>query len=130
MKVAIIGSRSFTNYSFLRTHLINEDIKEIIISDSPGIDSLAERYAIDEQIPTTRFIAKWDNLSQPGAVIKTNKWGNKYDSNAGFRRDESIIKSVDKIIVFWDSKSPGILNSMKKAKTLGKKIKLIKFKDE
>lgn len=130
MKVAIIGSRSFTNYSFMRTHLINEDITEIIISDSPGIDSLAERYAIDEQIPTKTFIAKWDNLSQPGAVIKTNKWGNKYDSNAGFRRDESIIKSVDKIIVFWDSKSPGILNSMKTAKTLGKKIKLIKFKDE
>lgn len=130
MIVAIIGSRSFKNndknYSILKTHLEGEDITCIVSGGAEGADSLANRYAIDKKITIKIFLPNWEYIKHPEARVKLNQWGKLYDSNAGFRRNTDIINAAEKVIIFWDGYSKGTLDSMKKAKILNKKIKLIK----
>jgi hypothetical protein len=98
MKIAIIGSRTFSDYDFLCLLMktINIDIDEIVSGGASGVDSLAEHYANENNIPIKIFKAEW----------------NKYGKAAGFIRNKLIIEYADKVIAIWDGKSKGTKNSI------------------
>ena len=115
MKIAIVGSRTFSDYNLLERH-INDiaksfNIIKIISGGANGADTLGEKYANINKIPT---------------LILKPDWG-KYGKGAGYIRNKDIINSSDKVVAFWDGKSKGTLNSINLAKKQNKLIQMIEF---
>lgn len=95
MKLGIVGSRNFTDYEKFLVDITNEflliDITEVISGGARGTDSLAKKFAEDNNKKYIEYPAKWDI----------------YGKRAGFIRNQHIINASDIIIAFWDGISPG-----------------------
>lgn len=109
MKVAVIGSRSFKDYTEVQRVLSGLTITEIISGGAVGADTLGEKYAKDNGIPTKIFLPDWK----------------KYPKTAGFIRNTDIVENADIVVAFWDNESKGTLDSIKKAEKLGKKVLIV-----
>lgn len=128
MRIAIIGSRTFNNYTKLCQEMrdillelqVNIGDIEIISGGAKGADSLGAKYAKDNNIKLTEYKPEWKDLSHPDARIKENAYG-KYDANAGHRRNTKIINDSDVVVAFHNG-SPGTADSLRKAKKCGKII--------
>lgn len=97
MKIAIVGSKIFDDYNIFQNY-INKIFKnidrkdiEIISGGAKGADSLAERFAKENNIKIKIIYPEW----------------NKYGKQAGYLRNIQIIKESDMAIIFWDGKSKG-----------------------
>lgn len=106
IKMAVVGSRSFTDYGFMQNILQWYDISEIISGGAGGVDSLARRFAEDKSIKYREFKPDW----------------NRYGKSAGFRRNEQIIAAADEVVAFWDGQSRGTQHSIKLAEEQGKPV--------
>ena len=117
MKLAVVGSRNFNDYNLMERYLDKihsvEPITYIVSGGAKGADSLSEKWAVDNNIPTLIFKPDW----------------NKYGKRAGFIRNEDIIKSCNKCISFWDGISKGTKHSINLCKKYNKKCKII-YTDE
>lgn len=97
MKIAIVGSRSFNDYTMMVDYIENivaENnfvIDEVISGGAKGADTLAERLAKEYDIKLTIFPADWTT----------------YGKRAGAIRNEEIIKNCDICFAFWDGISRG-----------------------
>lgn len=111
MKLAIVGSRNFTNYEIVEETLstLEEPITEIISGGAPGADSLAEDWAKKQNIPITVHKADWA----------------KYGRAAGPKRNKKIIEDCDICIAFWDGTSKGTKNAIALSQKAGKKTKVV-----
>lgn len=110
MKTGVIGSRSFNDYNLLCNILSNYSIDEIISGGAKGADSLAIKYAKDNNIKFIEYYPDWSK-------------GN----HAGFLRNQQIVDASDIIIAFWDGKSNGTRDSIKKAKQQNKLVIVINY---
>jgi len=108
MKVAVIGSRGFNNYELIKETLSSLDITLVVSGGAMGADTLGERYARENGIPTKIFKPDWTK-----------------GRGAGFLRNTDIINEADTVVAFWDGKSKGTLDSIKKAEKQGKKVLII-----
>jgi predicted Rossmann fold nucleotide-binding protein DprA/Smf involved in DNA uptake len=109
MTVAIIGSRKFTNYREFLQLMPKLDITKIISGGATGADSLAHRYALDNDIAYLEFLPDWD----------------LYGKAAGPIRNKLIINNADHVIAFWDGRSKGTASSIKLAQHKGISINVI-----
>lgn len=103
-KVIIAGSRKFDDYQLLKDKcdqiLYGIENIEIISGGSVGADFLGELYAQEKNYKFRRFLPEW----------------NKYGKSAGPIRNNQMAKSADMLIAFWDGKSKGTRDMIKKAK--------------
>lgn len=113
MKLAIIGSRGFQNYSLLIKELDpkKDKITLVISGGAEGADTLGEKWARGNKIPTLIFPANW----------------NKFGKRAGYIRNEDIIKNCDCCIAFWDGVSKGTAHSISLCKKYNKPCKIVKI---
>jgi len=109
MKIAVVGSRSFNDYDFLKEKLSLYKIDVIISGGAPGADSLAERYAEENNIETIIFPAEWETHGRAAGPI----------------RNKLIVENCDYLIAFWNGKSRGTKFSIDYAKELGKETVII-----
>jgi hypothetical protein len=111
MKLAIIGSRNFTNYSLLEQTLepYKPKITLVISGAATGADSLGERWALSNKIKTLIFPADW----------------NRFGKRAGFIRNEDIIQHCDCCIAFWDGVSKGTKHSISLCEKYNKPLKIV-----
>jgi len=103
MKTAVIGSRTFNDYSLLCKVLKDFDITHVVSGGAAGADSMAVQWALDKQIPYTEHVPNWM----------------KYGKAAGFIRNADIIADSELVIAFWNGFSKGTENSINIAKTRG-----------
>jgi len=110
IRLAIVGSRDFTNYNVLKVIISNIfyrndvlKIAEIVSGGAKGADSLGDRFAKENDIPIKLFLPDW----------------NTYGKSAGFRRNKLIVENCDVLLAFWDGKSKGTQHSINIAKELG-----------
>jgi hypothetical protein len=109
--LGIVGSRSFCNYSYGRDRILkiiesNSIFPEKIVSGGAlGSDQIAEKFAKEFNLDSKIILPDWSN-----------------GRGAGLNRNTEIIKESDFIIAFWDGESRGTLDSINKAKKMGKKI--------
>lgn len=105
MKLAIVGSRTFNDYEFLKqtvNSLSNiKSITHIVSGGANGADTLAEKYCLENELELIIFLPDWK----------------KYGRSAGMIRNKDIINTCDIVIAFWDGKSRGTENSIKLART-------------
>lgn len=114
MNIAAIGSRSFNDYNKLKEVLDTYlgQATRIVSGGAKGADTLAERWAKENNIPTQIFYPDW----------------NKHGKSAGIIRNKEIIKNADIVIAFWDGESKGTKHSISIAKQNGKELVIIKTK--
>lgn len=110
IRLAIVGSRDFTNYNILKVIISNIFYKndmlkivEIVSGGAKGADSLGQQFGNENDIPVKVFLPDWD----------------KYGKSAGFRRNQLIVGNCDVLLAFWDGKSKGTQHSINIAKELG-----------
>ena len=106
MKIAIVGSRNIDSVN-MKEHLVKCD--EIISGGAKGIDSLAAKYANENNIKLTEFLPEYNIYGKAAPIIRNKK----------------IVDAADKIIVFWDGVSKGSLYVINYAKKSGKECIVI-----
>lgn len=105
MKAIVAGSRFWTDGEFVFRELdrihAERDITLVIEGGQRmrkpgegtvgGVDYWASMWAASRKVATVREDAQWHDLTHAGADICVNSRGNKYDKNAGPRRNELMI---------------------------------------
>lgn len=91
MIVAIIGSRTFNDYNFMRNKLKFIAIDKIVSGGASGADTLAEKYAREIEVPILIIYPEYK----------------KYGSAAPIKRNDAIISYCDMLVAFWDGQSKG-----------------------
>jgi hypothetical protein len=115
MKVAVIGSRGFTDRKKLFAELNKlPDIELIVSGGARGADKLAEAYASEKGIPIKVFKPDWG----------------KYGNAAGIIRNEQIVKEAEMVVAFWDSKSKGTKSSIDLARKFARKLSIVFFEEK
>lgn len=117
MKLAVVGSRSITDYKIVEEFLDSVTSIDCLVSGgAKGADSLAERYGAERKIRIMIFYPDWK----------------KYGKSAGFQRNLQIVDYCDSLVAFWDGRSNGTRHSIELARRQGKllAIKRIEEKDE
>ena len=96
MRVLIFGGRDFNDQSLMQKHLddffmMYGYITHVIHGDASGADRMGAMFARNWfGVPDLPFPADWKNIDVPGAVIKTNRFG-QYNAVAGHQRNQRMI---------------------------------------
>lgn len=124
MKTIIAGSRTITGFSIVQEAIEESgfEITEVVSGDAKGVDSTGTSWGLQNELTVTHFPADWDNIEAPGAVIRINKWGRKYNAKAGYDRNEKMAQYADALIAIWDGKSSGTKNMIDNARKYGLKV--------
>jgi ribA/ribD-fused uncharacterized protein len=121
-KTIIAGSRNFTNQTEANRVLDKLVLEgyvvptEIISGKARGADTCGEIWAKTNGIPIKEFPSYWEDLNTPTAIIKINKYGKRYNANAGYERNKRMAEYSNALIAFWNGKSPGTKNMIELAK--------------
>lgn len=112
-KVAVVGSRSFTDYELMKK-ILKPYLPFVLISGgAQGVDSLAEQFAEEYDLEILIHYPEW----------------NKYGRKAAYIRNSFIIRDCDFLIAFWDGHSKGTKMAIDLAKNKFKPCRVIKFKE-
>lgn len=117
MKIAIVGGRDFNDYNFLRKEVgkfIHENeisLSSIISGGAKGADTLAEKLATEINVELIIFKPNYEKFGRGATIV----------------RNTEIIKNCDVVVAFWDRKSKGTHDSIKKAQKLDKRFSIINY---
>ena len=110
MKLAVIGSRSFSSYEWLEQCLLRSfrvaDIEAVISGGARGADALAARFASCHDIPLVILRADWKS----------------HGKKAGPIRNSEIVAQADAVAAFWDGSSAGTRDTIAKARAAGRRV--------
>jgi hypothetical protein len=113
--LAVVGSRAFTNqevvFYFLEAyHQVFGDNLTIVSGGCPsGPDHFAELFAKQNNVPIILYPADWDI----------------HGKAAGFIRNSDIVNRCDEVIAFWDRKSNGTRDTIRKAEKQNKEVIIV-----
>ena len=132
VNIAIVGSRDFNNYEYLKFELlkyINKRLDSTVVPGEPyrrvdlginivsggarGADTLAEKFANEFGFKTIIFKPDW----------------NLYGRSAGFIRNRKIVENCDILFAFQINKSKGTQHSINLAKELGKEVYVFEIEE-
>jgi len=105
MIVSVIGSR---NLNVDIAKYIPAGTTEIISGGAKGIDTLAEKYADENNIPKLIIKPEYE----------------KYGKSAPLRRNKTIVENSDILVAIWDGSSNGTKFAIDYAKKIGKTLEL------
>ena len=115
-RVIIAGSRSFSNYKFLKEQcqaILLEKMRThqviIVSGHARGADVLGERFAKEFGLPVELYPARWNALGK----------------GAGMVRNAQMAKVSDALIAFWDGHSRGTEHMINFAKRRGLDVTII-----
>ncbi len=117
MKIAIVGGRDFNDYNFLRKEVgkfIYENeisLSSIISGGAKGADTLAEKLATEMNVELIIFKPNYEKFGRGATIV----------------RNTEFIKNCDVVVAFWDGKSKGTHDSIKKAQKLDKRLSIINY---
>lgn len=113
MKLAVIGSRGFTDKERLFRELVpyEKDCSLLISGGAKGADTLAEEWARVNKIETLIF--------KPDGAL--------YAQGAYRIRNEKIVNEADLVIAFWDGSSPGTKMVLNYCVKVGKEVRVVLF---
>lgn len=117
MKIGIVGGRDFNDYEFLKKELIkfiDENgifLNAIVSGGAKGADTLAEKFAAEMSVEMIVFKPDYE----------------KFGRGAALARNTQIVENSDTVFAFWDGKSKGTHDSIRKAEKLGKKLLIINY---
>jgi len=124
MKIIIAGGRNFKPTCSDRFRLIRALKKykctEVVSGAAAGADAFGEEIAVKLGIPVKSFPAEWNNFNADNVFIKTNSNGTKYNTLAGFNRNQKMAEYADAVYLFPGGS--GTADMLKRAKKHNLKI--------
>tara|TARA_R100001163_G_scaffold64680_1_gene59504 strand:- start:3973 stop:4362 length:390 start_codon:yes stop_codon:yes gene_type:complete len=120
IRLAIVGSRNYKNWNEFKVKveetlkiwdIIPDQIETIVSGGASGADTLAQLWASKNKIPMTIYPPDW----------------NKHRRAAGPIRNTLIIKDATHVIAFPSKSGFGTQDSISKAKSQGKPLKIHKI---
>lgn len=136
MRIIIAGDRNITDYKIVKSAVEaalkswncgTDAVDEVVSGCARGIDTLGEKWAETNGVKVVKFPAKWDKLDGDWVEIKVNKWGKKYNSKAGFIRNQQMAEYATHLIAIQTN---GPTNGTQSMIRLGKKYNLIIYEVE
>lgn len=123
MKIIIAGSRKYNNYEEIKKaiSLSGFEITEVVSGKADGVDTLGEQWARENNIPVKSFPPNWQDITVPGAIVKTNSWGKLYNAAAGNMRNKQMAIYGDGLIAI-DLDTTGTNDMIREMKKLNKPI--------
>ena len=123
MKVIIAGDREIDENNLNLVHdavaMSGFEITQVISGTAKGGDKLGERWAKLNKIRVREFPAEWNDLTAPGAVIKTGKFG-PYNAKAGFDRNQAMANVAEALIALQpNGDSSGTQDMIERARKKG-----------
>lgn len=107
LKVAVVGSRNYQNLKEVEEFVNSLPQGTIVISGGArGVDRVAEEAARKRGLRIEIYKPDW----------------RKYGKRAGLIRNTQIVNNADMIVAFWDKKSRGTQDTIKKAQRTGKGV--------
>tara|TARA_R110000772_G_scaffold249530_2_gene363875 strand:+ start:43808 stop:44161 length:354 start_codon:yes stop_codon:yes gene_type:complete len=117
MKLAVVGSREFTDYNLLKQKIefyCQKELPSLFISGGckSGADYYIYKLATEElEIPILTIPAKWKTLGRPAGPI----------------RNRLIIEACSACVAFWNGSSRGTKSSIDICAELNKPCKIVRF---
>ena len=115
--VIIAGSRNITDYAKVETAVrqyeLENEVAEIVSGNARGVDSLGERYALENNIPLRTFPAQWEEYKEAE---------DKNVGQAGPDRNKDMAEVGDVLLAYWDGESSGTKNMIETAKENGLEV--------
>lgn len=115
MRVIICGSRGFMDYGLLcekMDYYVSEcEEIEVISGRARGADSLGERWARERGLAVRVFPADWE----------------RYGRSAGIRRNAVMAGVADGVVAFWDGRSRGTADMIRRARACGLRVRVVRF---
>jgi hypothetical protein len=111
IRIAIVGSRNFPDEIMVRTilHGVLKMWHLVVSGGARGVDTWGAEVANEIGIPVCTHKPAWDTEGKC----------------AGLNRNTTIVRDSDVVIAFWDGKSTGTLDTIEKAKALGKPVGVV-----
>lgn len=113
MKLLVAGSRGVDDVEFIESMLDGfrkEYPLECIVSGlAKGPDTIAKNWADKNGIPVMEFPAEWDRFGKAAGPI----------------RNSEMLKVSDCLLAFWDGKSSGTKDMIKKTQDAKKPMRVI-----
>ena len=124
LKTIIAGGRDYVQQYHVDSAMVKCGWRpsEVVSGKARGADTFGEVWARRNGIPVADFAAKWDDLSHPDAIIRTNKFGKQYDARAGIRRNHDMGDYAEALVAIWDEKSKGTKDMIDYATKKGLKV--------
>lgn len=119
-KIIICGSRTFDDFALLcrKMNKLTSKITRPLIAVSgtaKGADLLGEKWfwelPFERRLLMKRFHPDWDRLGKKAGVI----------------RNQEMVDYADRLVAFWDGKSPGTKDCIERARKKGIKVKVIQY---
>jgi len=113
IRMGVVGSRNYHDYEFVKKYLDKfknaTDNLVIVSGGADGVDSLAKRYAEENNLRYVEFSANWQ----------------LHGNSAGPIRNRQIVNYSDFIIAFHGANSKGTQSTINIAKEVGKKVMVV-----
>lgn len=114
MRLGIVGSREFLDYSLLAATVdsfvekTKIKVEKIVSGGAKGADSLAARYASEHGYPLEEFKPDYG----------------KYGRGAPLKRNTDIVENSDTILAFVTASSRGTWDTIRKAQAMNKIVRI------
>lgn len=104
VKIAIVGSRDFDRLDLVVEYVKSLPPDTIIVSGGArGVDRMAAVAGYNAGLGVVEHRPDWTK-----------------GPHAGFERNSLIVEEADKVVAFWDGKSRGTMDTVRKAANAGK----------
>lgn len=116
MKLIIAGGRDFSNAALMHNAMIdfmeaNGTPSVVVCGMARGADALGRMWAYENWIPVKEFPADWD----------------LHGKKAGPIRNQAMAEYADCAIVFWDGKSRGSADMIRRMREMKKDVVVVKY---
>lgn len=109
--VAIVGSREFPDEERVRNFVRSLPRETVIVSGGAnGVDTWAEDEARKLGMTVYVYPADWK----------------AYGKRAGFIRNVYIVRAAERVVAFWDGRSPGTKSAIEIAQREGKSCMVVR----
>jgi predicted Rossmann fold nucleotide-binding protein DprA/Smf involved in DNA uptake len=113
-RVAIVGSRNYAREDAVRSYVAALPAGTIVISGGArGVDTWAEDAAESCGLIRILVLAAW--MTRIGTR----------DYRAGKARNPIIVELAERVVAFWDGRSPGTAHTIETARKAGKPVEVI-----
>lgn len=110
MKIAIVGSRAFTDLQQVYDFVDSLELEDVVISGGAlGVDRAAAIWARARGLKVLEHIPDWD----------------KHGKKAGYLRNELIVTDAELVVAFWDGTSAGTKHAINIAKRLKRRCVVV-----
>ena len=135
IRLAVVGTRTYRDKrrvyfeldELRKLYKITEIISGIAQDDekTKGVDAMARDWAKDRGVPYKGYPADWKDMAPP-VLRRMGQYG-EYNALAGPNRNTKIADYAECGLAFWDGKSSGTADTIRKFAALNKKTKIVKI---